>query len=53
MWLIYLESSLNAIENEDEDFRQKIEKLREQAGDSWLTFYNEMADENEVSQTNI
>lgn len=46
--VVCIESSLSAIENEEEDFRQKIEKLREHAGDSWLTFYNEMGDENEV-----
>ena len=33
---------MEVLENEDEQFRQKIEKLREHAGESWLTVYNEM-----------
>eukprot|EP00794_Sanderia_malayensis_P006213 gene6213-6929_t len=33
---------LSEMEKEDEKFRDRIEKLREQAGHSWLTFYNEM-----------
>ncbi|XP_066925723.1 nischarin-like isoform X2 [Clytia hemisphaerica] len=36
------EDKLEVLENEDEQFRQKIEKLREHAGESWLTVYNEM-----------
>lgn len=38
---------LTAVEKEEANFRDKIEKLREQAGESWLTFYNELQVEEE------
>lgn len=37
--------NLSKLEREEENFREQIEKLRDHAGDSWLTFYNEMVDE--------
>ena len=42
---LWIEKNLSTIESEDEKFRHKIEKLREHAGESWLTVYNEMGDE--------
>ena len=43
--LYFIENHLDEIEDEDHKFRQKIEKLREHAGESWLTVYNEMNDD--------
>ena len=40
--LFLLAARLGQIEQDEAAFRDKIEKLRQQAGDSWLTFYNEM-----------
>jgi len=48
-----VEKKLASLEVEDEEFRQKIEKLREHAGESWLTVYNEMQDDNEQKVQNI
>ena len=33
---------LTSIESEDANFRNQVEKLRQTAGESWLTFYNEL-----------
>ena len=43
----YFSDPLTAVEKEEVNFREKIEKLREQAGESWLTFYNELQVEEE------
>lgn len=43
--LFFLAENLSKLEREEENFREQIEKLRDHAGDSWLTFYNEMVDE--------
>ena len=44
---------LSSTEKEEVKFREQVEKLKAKAGESWLTFYNELQVEETEQRTKV